>query len=161
MARRRRRHLLVPEARAALDSLKAQVIEAKTAGQPSDAKVPAISPLNNMPPYGMQSIASGPAGPSLLSEYGSLRSPTPPVSWPALPSQGIGDMAKSMGIPYQPQGDNGNLTTRQAGRIGGQIGGTMVQRLISLAEHQLTQMDASNPVNFIPNERPAPQKPRA
>ena len=36
-----------------------------------------------------------------------------------------------------PRGDGGNLTTRQAGALGGEIGGSMVQKLIEVAEQTL------------------------
>ncbi|OFW79419.1 MAG: hypothetical protein A2201_10505 [Alicyclobacillus sp. RIFOXYA1_FULL_53_8] len=38
--------------------------------------------------------------------------------------------------PYQPR-DNGELTTRQAGKIGGAIGGSMISRLVAIAEQEL------------------------
>lgn len=49
----------------------------------------------------------------------------------------VGQVAANLGIPYAE--DNADLTARQAGKIGGQIGGPMVKRLISLAEQQLQQ----------------------
>jgi hypothetical protein len=48
------------------------------------------------------------------------------------------EVARSLGIPLEP-GNNGNLTTEQAGKIGGQIGGTMVRELIRMAQQQLVQ----------------------
>jgi len=45
-------------------------------------------------------------------------------------------VAKQENIPLQ-NGDNGDLTTRQVGRIGGQMGGSMVRRLIEMAQQQL------------------------
>jgi small acid-soluble spore protein D (minor alpha/beta-type SASP) len=90
----RRRKLLVPDSREAMETLKAQVIADKST------------------PQTPRSAAS-------VSNQGSVAS-----------------VASRLGIPYQPS-DNGNMTTRQAGKIGGQIGGTMVQRLIQLAEQNL------------------------
>lgn len=43
------------------------------------------------------------------------------------------EVAAEQGIPLK-QGDNGDLTTRQAGKIGGQ----MVKRMIALAERNLS-----------------------
>jgi small acid-soluble spore protein D (minor alpha/beta-type SASP) len=80
----RRRRLLVPEARAAVDALKGAVMRAET----------------------------------------------------NKPQAQVKDVARQLGIPYQAS-DNGGLTTRQAGRIGGEIGGSMVQRLIAIAEQEL------------------------
>lgn len=46
------------------------------------------------------------------------------------------EVAKELGVPLSPQG-NGNLTTEQAGHIGGKIGGSMVKEMIRLAQQQL------------------------
>jgi len=46
------------------------------------------------------------------------------------------EVAKELGVPLSPQ-DNGNLTTEQAGHIGGKIGGSMVKEMIRLAQQQL------------------------
>ncbi|MCL6444506.1 MAG: alpha/beta-type small acid-soluble spore protein [Alicyclobacillus sp.] len=91
---RRRRSLLVPEARPALEQLKQQVV---------------------------------------LEKLGAPGRTPAPVSRP------VSELAKSVGIPYRPQGDNGGLTARQAGKVGGEIGGAMVQRLIAMAEQQLAK----------------------
>lgn len=56
----------------------------------------------------------------------------------------VGKVAESLGIPYAQNGDNGNLTTRQAGRIGGQIGGNMVQKLVAIAEEALAREQSRN-----------------
>ncbi|TBL67903.1 alpha/beta-type small acid-soluble spore protein [Paenibacillus thalictri] len=47
-------------------------------------------------------------------------------------------VAQSLGIPLSPS-NNGNLTTEQAGKIGGQIGGAMVREMIKMAQQQLAQ----------------------
>ncbi|HEX7056387.1 MAG TPA: alpha/beta-type small acid-soluble spore protein [Bacilli bacterium] len=52
-------------------------------------------------------------------------------------------VAQSIGIPLKPQ-NNGNLTTEQAGKIGGQIGGAMVREMVRLAQQQLTGKNARN-----------------
>lgn len=54
---------------------------------------------------------------------------------------GIGDrfkfeVAEELGIPLK-KGYNGDLTAREAGRIGGRIGGNMVKVMIRHAEEQL------------------------
>jgi small acid-soluble spore protein D (minor alpha/beta-type SASP) len=46
------------------------------------------------------------------------------------------EVAKKMGIPLNT-GDNGNLTAKNAGQIGGRIGGTMVREMVRLAKEQL------------------------
>lgn len=46
------------------------------------------------------------------------------------------EVAKELGIPFKP-GYNGDLTAKQAGKIGGQIGGKMVREMIRLAQAQL------------------------
>jgi hypothetical protein len=81
MARKRRR-LLVPEARNALDQLKMDVMNTVSADQ---AKF---------------------------------------------------ESAKRQNIPLQ-KGYNGNLTSEQAGKVGGPIGGQMVKKMIALAQMQM------------------------
>lgn len=49
----------------------------------------------------------------------------------------VASVAQSLGIAYQSSGDNGDMTTRDAGRIGGEIGGQMVQKLVQIAKEQL------------------------
>ncbi len=46
------------------------------------------------------------------------------------------EVAQQLGIPLN-HGDNGNLTTEDAGRIGGKIGGATVRDLIKLAQSSL------------------------
>ena len=48
------------------------------------------------------------------------------------------EVAKSLGIPLRP-GYNGALSTEQAGKVGGQIGGSMVREMIRLAQQQLSK----------------------
>ncbi|GIP36967.1 hypothetical protein J31TS4_02470 [Paenibacillus sp. J31TS4] len=48
------------------------------------------------------------------------------------------EVAESLGIPLQP-GDNGRLTTEDAGKIGGRIGGSMVRELIRRAKEKLSR----------------------
>ncbi|ASS76117.1 hypothetical protein CIG75_14890 [Tumebacillus algifaecis] len=83
MARRKRRRLLVPEARNALDQLKADVMQTMT------------------------------------------------------PEQAKYESAQRQGIALQTDGDNGELTAREAGKVGGPIGGQMVKKMIALAQMQM------------------------
>lgn len=46
------------------------------------------------------------------------------------------EVAKELGVPLKASG-NGQLTTEQAGHIGGKIGGSMVKEMIRLAQQQL------------------------
>ncbi|MDF2725087.1 MAG: alpha/beta hydrolase [Paenibacillus sp.] len=46
------------------------------------------------------------------------------------------EVARSLGVPLQP-GYNGHLKTEDAGRIGGQIGGSMVREMIRMAQQKL------------------------
>ncbi|MCC3376122.1 alpha/beta-type small acid-soluble spore protein [Cohnella sp. REN36] len=50
------------------------------------------------------------------------------------------EVAESIGIPLKP-GDNSQLTTEQAGHVGGRIGGTMVREMIRLAQEKLTKQE--------------------
>ncbi|WP_223068701.1 small, acid-soluble spore protein, alpha/beta type [Paenibacillus caui] len=46
------------------------------------------------------------------------------------------EVAESLGVPLQ-EGDNGDLTSAQAGKIGGAIGGSMVREMIRIAQENL------------------------
>ncbi|AGK52209.1 alpha/beta-type small acid-soluble spore protein [Bacillus sp. 1NLA3E] len=46
------------------------------------------------------------------------------------------EVARETGIPLK-HGYNGDLTTRQAGKIGGEIGGNMVRELVKMAQQSL------------------------
>lgn len=50
------------------------------------------------------------------------------------------EVAKELGVPLTP-GDNGNLTTEEAGHIGGKIGGSMVREMIRLAQEKIANKD--------------------
>lgn len=59
---------------------------------------------------------------------------------------GLGDrfkfeIADELGIPLK-SGDNGEITARQAGQIGGRIGGNMVKVMIRHAEEALSRGEA-------------------
>lgn len=47
------------------------------------------------------------------------------------------EVAKQIGVPLS-RGDNGHLSTEQAGKVGGKIGGAMVRDLIKMAQQQLS-----------------------
>lgn len=48
------------------------------------------------------------------------------------------EIAKELGIPLSKE-YNGKLTSEQAGRIGGPIGGNMVKEMVRLAQEQLAK----------------------
>ena len=50
------------------------------------------------------------------------------------------DVAKDLGIPLD-KGYNGDLTTKEVGRIGGKIGGEKVRKMIEAAENQMAKED--------------------
>jgi small acid-soluble spore protein D (minor alpha/beta-type SASP) len=50
------------------------------------------------------------------------------------------EVAKESGIPLK-HGYNGDLTTRQAGKIGGKIGGSMVRELIKMAQQSMKEKE--------------------
>lgn len=80
----RKTKILVPEARKALDQLKAKVVHADNPGQ---AKFEA---------------------------------------------------AEEMGVPLK-SGYNGQLTSQEAGKVGGRLGGSMVRELVKMAQENLTK----------------------
>lgn len=52
------------------------------------------------------------------------------------PDQVKYEVAADMHIPLS-RGNNGNLTSHQAGKIGGQIGGSMVKEMVRLAQERM------------------------
>lgn len=48
------------------------------------------------------------------------------------------EVAKELGVPLT-SGYNGNLTSEQAGKVGGQIGGSMVKEMIKMAQQKMSQ----------------------
>ena len=48
------------------------------------------------------------------------------------------EVARSLGIPLS-KGYNGQLSTEDAGKIGGQIGGKMVREMVRLAQQRLVE----------------------
>jgi hypothetical protein len=51
------------------------------------------------------------------------------------------EVAKDLGIPLD-KGYNGDLTTKEVGKIGGKIGGEKVKKMIQAAEDQMAQRDS-------------------
>ena len=50
------------------------------------------------------------------------------------------EVAKELGVPLV-EGDNSDLTTGSAGKVGGRIGGSMVREMIRLAQQKLADSD--------------------
>jgi Small, acid-soluble spore proteins, alpha/beta type len=48
------------------------------------------------------------------------------------------EIAEEAGVPLK-QGYNGRLTSKQAGTVGGKIGGSMVKELIRMAQEQMKE----------------------
>ena len=46
------------------------------------------------------------------------------------------EVAKEQGIPFN-HGKNGDMKAKDAGKVGGSIGGNMVREMVKMAEHQL------------------------
>ena len=46
------------------------------------------------------------------------------------------EVAKELGIPLK-EGYNGQLTSAEAGKVGGRIGGSMVKELVKMAQQKL------------------------
>lgn len=57
---------------------------------------------------------------------------------PTQPNQVKYAVARSVGVPLD-EGYNGQLSTEQAGKVGGQIGGAMVREMIRRAQESLVQ----------------------
>lgn len=48
------------------------------------------------------------------------------------------EVARTIGVPLKP-GDNSDLTTEQAGQVGGAIGGSMVREMVRMAQESLSK----------------------
>ncbi|WNQ10399.1 alpha/beta-type small acid-soluble spore protein [Paenibacillus aurantius] len=57
---------------------------------------------------------------------------------PARPDDVKYEVAQSLGVPLKA-GNNGRLTTEEAGRVGGPIGGAMVREMVKMAKEQLVR----------------------
>ncbi|RDI41549.1 alpha/beta-type small acid-soluble spore protein [Falsibacillus pallidus] len=60
------------------------------------------------------------------------------VTGAADPADARFEAAREQGIPLQ-KGYNGKLTSEEAGKVGGRIGGSMVQELIRMAKNNLKE----------------------
>ena len=54
----------------------------------------------------------------------------------AKPEDAALEVAKELGIPLK-EGYNGKLTSAEAGKVGGRIGGNMVKELVKMAQENL------------------------
>lgn len=52
------------------------------------------------------------------------------------PNQVKYEVSKEVNVPLQ-HGYNGNLTSKEAGKVGGPIGGNMVKEMIKMAQEQM------------------------
>ena len=58
------------------------------------------------------------------------------VSGTSKPEDAALEVAKELGIPLK-EGYNGKLTSEEAGKVGGRIGGNMVKELIKMAQESM------------------------
>lgn len=54
------------------------------------------------------------------------------------PEEAKFEAAEEVGVPLQ-RGYNGKLTSEQAGKVGGRLGGSMVRELVKMAQENLTK----------------------
>ncbi|HWL25489.1 MAG TPA: alpha/beta-type small acid-soluble spore protein [Ureibacillus sp.] len=54
------------------------------------------------------------------------------------PDQAKFEIAKEVGVPLK-EGYNGKLTSEQAGKVGGRLGGNMVKELVRMAQENLNK----------------------
>lgn len=74
---------------------------------------------------------------STIGSDGQLRVVERHVPEPkATPAQMVAD---KLGISYHSGENNGHLTTSEAGKIGGHLGGPMVKKLVSLAREEMAK----------------------
>lgn len=57
---------------------------------------------------------------------------------PAKPNDVKYEVARKIGVPLEPE-YNGELSTKSVGKVGGEIGGSMVRELIRMAQEQLSR----------------------
>ncbi len=48
-------------------------------------------------------------------------------------------VAEKLHVSYAAEGDNGEMTSKQAGEIGGHLGGPMVAKLVALARTEMAK----------------------
>ena len=58
------------------------------------------------------------------------------VSGTSKPEDAAVEVAKELGIPLK-DGYNGQLTSAEAGKVGGKIGGSMVKELVKMAQESI------------------------
>ena len=58
------------------------------------------------------------------------------VSGTSKPEDAALEVAKELGIPLK-EGYNGKLTSEEAGKVGGRIGGNMVKELVRMAQESI------------------------
>jgi small acid-soluble spore protein D (minor alpha/beta-type SASP) len=162
---RRKNRLLVPSAKTAIDQLRDQVVAEKArefARNPSVQHANRSEPMNGMASHSA-SLKATPSRSQDKDELDASEVILPyPLSMRSKPDEGVRSMknaeeikpasqpsnpmsrlAESLGIPYR-RGDNGDLKAKQAGALGGAIGGEMVRRLIAVAEQQLQAKQSQN-----------------
>lgn len=54
------------------------------------------------------------------------------------------EVARTLGVPLQ-QGYNGHLSSEDAGKVGGPIGGAMVRELVRMAQQQMANQRPPGP----------------
>lgn len=54
------------------------------------------------------------------------------------PDQAKFEAAREVGVPLK-SGYNGQLTSEQAGKVGGRLGGSMVREMVKMAQEKLTK----------------------
>lgn len=57
---------------------------------------------------------------------------------PAAPDNVKYEVAKELNVPLE-KGYNGTLTSKQAGQVGGKIGGSMVKEMVKMAKNNFKQ----------------------
>ncbi len=60
------------------------------------------------------------------------------VAGTADPEQAKFEVAKEVGVPLK-EGYNGKLTSEEAGKVGGRLGGSMVKELVRMAQENLNK----------------------
>lgn len=57
------------------------------------------------------------------------------------------EVAQQIGVPLSP-GYNGELKTKNTGKVGGEIGGQMVKELVRIAQEKLSEKAGNSPVGY-------------
>jgi hypothetical protein len=91
---------------------------------------------------------AGPAMERLKQQVVADGAAAPPSETAASPQAGARESSAATEMPATTRTgvtDGGLLTTREAGELGGEIGGNMVKRLIEIAEQELANRNGSQP----------------